>query len=80
MSFAENPSLKIIRAMDLLGPDFYEYNIRKEKRKLSTAVASVEKLPGLILVNFITVVDNEIINRYIHQNMEIAFWSREKPE
>jgi hypothetical protein len=80
MRFAGNPSLKILRAMDLLCPDFYEYNIRKEKRKLSTAAAKVEKLPGLILVNFITVVDNEIINRYIHHSLEIAFWSREKPE
>jgi hypothetical protein len=52
MRFAGNPSLKILRAMDLLCPDFYEYNIRKGKRKLSTAAARVAELPGLILVNF----------------------------
>jgi hypothetical protein len=48
MRFAGNPSLKILRAMDLLCPDFYEYIIRTKKRKRSTAAASVEKLPGLI--------------------------------
>lgn len=57
------PFIVYIASDGFIIPDFIEYTIRKEKHKLSTAAAKVEKLPGLILVNFITVVDNEIINK-----------------